>query len=93
MVICSRLWVDLIQKAATIVFVEHPREAPWLILKRLHILNLDQQYVTWFGSSDVERSREIVNFGKIYILDVVCAVIVANLPPCSSMRFGLRCID
>lgn len=36
-----RVRVDLIKEASAIILVENAREAPWLLLERLYVLNLN----------------------------------------------------
>lgn len=45
----SRFGVQLVQKASSILLVKDPRESPWLVLERLHILNFDYQHIAWLG--------------------------------------------
>ena len=74
-----RFGVDLIQKATAITLVENARETPWLTLEGLHVLDLDEKYVTGFRGFDFERPGEIMNPGKIDIFYIVCTIIVSNL--------------
>lgn len=75
-----RLRINLIQKPASILLCEHACEAPWLLLQRLYILNLRDQYIAWLCSLNVERPREVMHLGQVHIADIVCGVIVSNLP-------------
>jgi hypothetical protein len=49
-------------------------------LKRLNIHNLDQQQIAGLCAFDLKRARKIVNLGQVYISDIVCTVVVADLP-------------
>ena len=62
--------------------IKHTGEPPWLILKGLHVLNLDEQNIAWFSSLNLKRSREVVNLGEIDIPHVVGRIIVFDLPTC-----------
>jgi hypothetical protein len=75
----SRLRIQLIQKPASIILMKHPRETPRLMLKGLHILNLNEQDIAWLRGLDFKGSREVVDLSQIDILDVVGRVVVADL--------------
>lgn len=66
-----RLWIEFIQETTTILLIEYPRESPGLFLKRLDILNLNQEHIAWLGCFNVEWSREVVDLSKIDILHIV----------------------
>lgn len=85
----SRFRVYLVQKATTIIFVENPRESPRLILEGLHILNLNYQNVARFGSLNLERTAQIVDFRQIDVLHIIRAIVVANLPTSPVDAFNL----
>lgn len=61
----------LIQKASSIMTIKNTAESPRLILKGLYILDFHKQDIAWFGSLNLERTREIVNLGKVDVLHVV----------------------
>ena len=77
-----RVRVDLVKEASTVVLVKYPRKAPGLLLKWLYILDLYDQDISRFGPFYLKRARQVVNFGKIDVLHIVRAVIVANLSSC-----------
>jgi hypothetical protein len=86
----SRFRIVLIQEPASIIFVKHARKSPRVVLERLYILNLDEQYVAWLGGLDFERSRQVVDLSEINVLHVVGAVIVADLATRPIQTFDLH---
>lgn len=73
------LWVLLVQEPATVPPIEHGGEAPWTFLKRLHILDLNDEDVTWLRALDLERAGEVVYTGQVAVLDIVGAVVILDL--------------
>jgi hypothetical protein len=82
-----RLRIDLIQKPSSIVLGEDSREAPGLLIERLHILNLQHQNITRLRCLDIERSGQVVDLGEVDIAHVISAVVVADLPTCPIYAF------
>lgn len=74
-----RVWIDFVEEASAVVFVEDAGEAPGLVLEGLHVLDLDDEDVTWFGVFDFEGPAEVVDLGEIDVLHVVGAVVVPDL--------------
>lgn len=74
-----RIGIQLIQETTTILLCKDTGKAPRLILQRLHVLNLYNQYIARFGMLDFEGSAEVVDLGQIDVLDVVCVVGVFDL--------------
>jgi len=72
--------IDLIQKAATILSVENAGEAPGSVLEWLDIHYLNKEEVAWLRALNLEWPGKIVHPGQVDISDVVCRVVVANLP-------------
>lgn len=74
---------------APILFGEDSSEAPRLLLQWLHILDVDQQDITWLGIFDLKGSRQVVNPGEIHITHVIGGVIVSNLSssPIDALNF------
>jgi hypothetical protein len=66
-----RFRVQIIQETPAILRVEDARESPGLILKGLHVLDLDKQNVAGRGALDVKGARQIVDLGQVDVLDVV----------------------
>lgn len=64
---------------SSILFGKDSCEAPWLVLQRLHILDLHDEYVSRLSSLDIERTGQVVNSGEIDISHVIGRVIIANL--------------
>lgn len=60
-----------------------------MVLKRLHVLNINHKHVAWLSSLDLKRSAEIVYFGQIHITDVVCRIVVLDLTSCPVDTFDL----
>lgn len=73
------LRVLFVQEPATVPPIEHGGEAPWALLKRLHILDLYDEDVTWLCALDLERAGEVVYTGQVAVLDIVGAIVVHNL--------------
>ena len=69
----------LVEEPAAVVFVEYACEAPGVVLEGLHVLNLDEEDVAWFGALDLEGAGEVVDLGQIDVLDIIGAVIVLDL--------------
>lgn len=74
-----RFGIDFVKEASAVISVEDTGEAPWLLLKWLHVLDLDHEDVARLGIFHLEGSAQIVDLGQINVLHVICAVIVANL--------------
>ena len=74
-----RVGVYLIQKPSTIALVEDTCEAPWLLLERLDVLDLDHKNVPRLCCLDLERAREIMDLSQIDVLHVIGAVVVFDL--------------
>jgi hypothetical protein len=74
-----RFGIYLIQETASILAMKYTSKSPGLVLEGLHVLNLHKQDVARFRGFDVERSREIVDLGEIYVLHVVGRVVVFDL--------------
>ena len=79
----------LIQKSSAVVFVEDSSETPWVVLERLNILDFNEEDIAGFSGFDLERSREIVDLSQVDVLDIVGAVVVANLAACPIEAFDL----
>ena len=77
-----RVRVDLVKEASPIVFVKNAGEAPRLLLERLDILNLHYKDISWLGAFHLKGARQVVNLGKVDVLHIIGAVVVANLPSC-----------
>lgn len=65
-------------------------EAPWLILERLHILNLNQQDIAGLGAGNIKGSGKIMNLGQVDIFDVVGRVVVLDLASGPVHTFNLH---
>ena len=84
-----RFWIELVKEATSIVFVEDASKAPWVVLERLDVLNLNKKDVTWLGGLDLEGSGQVVDLSQINILDIVGTVVVPNLAACPVEAFDL----
>lgn len=73
------LWVLFVQEPTAVLLIEHGGEAPWTLLKRLHILDLDNEDVTGLCALDLERTGEVVHAGQVTVFDVVGTVVVLDL--------------
>ena len=59
------------------------------MLERLHILDLYQENIPGFGGFDVKRARKVVDLSKVDVLDVVCGIVVFDLPTGPIKTFDL----
>ena len=50
-----------------------------MVWQGLHILNIDEQNISWLSSFDLEGTTEVVNTGEVYISNVICGVVVLDL--------------
>ena len=85
-----RLGVYLVQEPASVLLCKHTCEAPWLFFHRLHILDLDHQYITRLCGFNVKGSCQIVDLGQVDVSHVVGRVIVSNLPTSPVDAFDLN---
>lgn len=85
----GRLGIVLVEEAAAILLVEDTREAPWLMVKRLDVSDVDNEHVTWLGASDVEGTGEVVDLGEVHVQDIISAIVVADLSACPVDTFDL----
>lgn len=83
----SRLRIYLIKESTTVIFGEDSSKAPRLLVQRLNILNLQHQNIAWLRSLNIERARQVVDFGEVDIAHVVGAIIVSNLSTCPVYAF------
>ena len=74
-----RIRVDFVEEASAVALIEDTGEAPGLFLEWLHVLDLDNEDVARLGIVYFEGPAKIVDFGKVNVLDVVCAVVVSDL--------------
>lgn len=72
--------------------MEDAREAPWVVLERLDVLDLDQQNVAGLGGLDFEWSGQVVHLRQVDVLDVVGAVVVLDLSARPVQTFDLDCL-
>lgn len=59
--------------------MENARESPRSVRERLHVLDLDAEYVARFGMLDLERARNVVDASQIGVFDVFGGIVVADL--------------
>lgn len=71
--------VDFVEETSAIVFFEDTSEAPWLLLERLHVLDLDNEDIARLGVLHLKGSTQVMDLGQVDVLHVICAVVVANL--------------
>lgn len=74
-----RFRIQVIEEAAAIFTGKDASEAPWVLLKRLDVLNLDDQDVAWFGAVDLEWARQIMDSSEVDIFYIVGGVVVSYL--------------
>lgn len=86
----SRLGVDFVQKATSILLCEDASEAPRLFLQRLNVLDLDDENIAWLRGFNVEWTGQVMNLRKIDITHIICRVVVANLTTSPVNAFDLH---
>ena len=69
----------LVQKSTAIVSVKDPGEAPRLLLKRLYVLDLDDEYISRLCCFYFKRTTQVVYPRQIDVLHVICTVIILDL--------------
>jgi hypothetical protein len=69
----------LIEEASAVVLVKYTGETPEMIFHGLHVLNVDNQDISWFRSLNFEWSRQVVDLCQIHILDILRIVCVLDL--------------
>lgn len=69
----------LVQEATAVLLIKDRREAPWLLLERLHVLDLDDEHVARLGALNLKGPAEEVYAREINVLDVIGAVVVLDL--------------
>lgn len=67
----SRFRVMVIQESASVMPMEDTAEPPWLVLERLHVLDLDYQDIAWFSGVDIKWTGQVVDLREVYIFDVI----------------------
>lgn len=58
-----RFGVYLVKESSAVVFVKYACEAPWLLLERLNVLDLDNEDVSWLCGLNFEWTRKVVDLG------------------------------
>ena len=76
---CLRIRIDLVEKSATIALIENAGKAPWMLLERLDVLNLDHQNIPRFRCFNLKRASQVVNLGEVNVFHIVSAIIVLDL--------------
>lgn len=87
-----RRWVDLIQEAPAIFWVEDPSKPPGAVLERLHIHYFDEQEVAGLSALDLERARQVVDPGQVDVADIVGTVVISYLSASPIEAFDLDCL-
>ena len=67
-------------------------ETPWVVFKRLNVLNINNKHITRLSSLDLKRSCQIVDLGQVHVSDVVCRVIVLDLTSSPVDALDLHCL-
>ncbi|KAJ3472235.1 hypothetical protein NLG97_g11165 [Lecanicillium saksenae] len=86
----GRLWIMLIQEAASVLLGKDAGEAPGGVFKRLHVGDVDDKQIAGLSALDFKRPSQIMDLGEIDIANVVGAVIVANLTTRPVQAFDLN---
>jgi hypothetical protein len=76
----------------SVLFVKDTGETPGMVLKRLHVLDVHDQDITWLGGFDLEGSGQVMNLGQIDVADVVGRVIVFDLAAGPVDTLDLDCL-
>lgn len=75
----SRVRIDLVQKATSIVSIKDTGVSPKPIWKWLQINYLDHEHISRFGPGYVERSRQVMDLSEIDLFDIIRVVVVLDL--------------
>lgn len=59
--------------------MKHAGKSPWLFLKRLHILNLNEQDIAGLCGFNVKRTGDVVDLRQIHVFDIIGGIIVFDL--------------
>ncbi len=86
----ARLRIELVKEATPVVPVEDTSEAPRVVLERLDVLNLNEEDITGLRRFNLEGPRQVVDLSQIDVLDIVGAVVVADLSTCPVETFDLN---
>lgn len=69
----------LVQESTAVLLIEHRGEPPWTLIKRLHVLDLNDKDITGLCTLDLEWTGEVVYTGQVTVLDVIGTVVVLDL--------------
>ncbi|KAH3678627.1 hypothetical protein OGATHE_000177 [Ogataea polymorpha] len=73
------LWIVFVQKPTPVLLGEDPAVSPRLSFERLDVLDLHHQNVALLSAFHLKRPRQIMDFCKVAILDVIGRVVVPDL--------------
>lgn len=59
--------------------VKNVSEVLWMVLERLNIYDFNEEDIVWSGVFDFKWFIEVMNFGQIYVLYIVCRIVVFDL--------------
>lgn len=71
--------VVLFKETATILAGEDASKAPWGVIERLDIGDVDNKKISRLCALNVKWARQVVDFGEIDVSNIIGAVIVADL--------------
>jgi hypothetical protein len=76
-----RLRIVIDEKTAAVFLGEDAGESPRRVRKITDVEQVDDQQVAGLGTFDTERAAQVMYLGQIDVANVVCAVVVEDLPP------------
>src|SRR5262245_12440399 len=75
-----RLRIVVDEEAAAVFLSEDTGESPRRVRQISDVEQVNDQKVTGFSPFDGERTAQIMHLGQVNIADIVCAVVVRDLP-------------
>lgn len=75
----SRVRIDLVKKATSVVSIKHTGVSPKLIWKWLQVDYLDHEHISRFSTRHLERSRQVMDLCEIDVSNIVGVIVVLDL--------------
>src|SRR5262245_23545980 len=77
-----RLRIVVNEEATAVFLSEYTGESPRRVRQISDVEQINDQKVTRFSTFNGEGTAQIMHLGQVNIADIVCAVVVCNLPAC-----------
>src|SRR5215469_18659312 len=75
-----RLRIVVDEETAAVFLGEDAGESPWGIGQISDVEQVNDQEVAGLSTFDAERTAQIVHLGQVDITNIVCAIVVSDLP-------------